>query len=558
MPSSNQHQLIRGLGPIAAISVNVGNIIGTGIFLKARVMTCNVGTPLRVIAVWVAAGLLALAGALTYAELTTMRPEAGAEYVITRDAYGRVWGFLNGWSQFLISRTASAAALSVGFAIFMNDLLNHRLSGVYFSFALPGGYQIPFGKLQVVALLTLGVTTLINCAAVSVSGHVASFITLLKVLLVLGVGVGAFFYQDGSWAHLTMSNLGGTCEKVAVTGGGFSGFAAAMLGALWAYDGWNNVSYVAGEVKRPERNLPLALISSMFIVMALYVLVNVSYYYVLTPTQIASVSPASSVAAEATLRVLGPLAVSLIAAIMLLSSWGSLQTSILGTARIPFAMARDGIFFESLARVSRKTHVPVISLIVQAVWAGILTLSGTFDQLTDFAIFAFWLFYGMVAASVFVFRFREPDAPRPYRTWGYPVVPAIFVLVTIYLIVFTIKNAPVQSLIGLAIIATGLPVYWYFAKSFHKLLLTGGGALGLLFGGFVGFLLRPTDPVLKSQLPFSAVLTRGSDLAGSAQALVPLAKTSFNYMLALGLVGAIFGIILGHLLARQRTSPPSA
>jgi APA family basic amino acid/polyamine antiporter len=417
-----------------------------------------------VIAVWIAAGLLALAGALTYAELTTMRPEAGAEYVITRDAYGRVWGFLNGWSQFLISRTASAAALSVGFAIFLNDLMHGKLSRVYFSFTLPGSYQVPFGKLQVAALVTLAVTTLINCAAVSVSGHVASFITLLKVLLVLGVGVGAFFYQDGSWAHLTMSNLGGTCEKVAVTGGGFSGFAAAMLGALWAYDGWNNVSYVAGEVKRPERNLPLALIGSMFIVMALYVLVNVSYYYVLTPAQIASVSPASSVAAEATLRVLGPLAVSLIAAIMLLSSWGSLQTSILGTARIPFAMARDGIFFESLARVSRKTHVPVISLIVQAVWAGVLALSGTFDQLTDFAIFAFWLFYGLVAASVFVFRRREPNAPRPYRTWGYPVVPAIFVLVTICLIVFTIKNAPLQSLIGLLIIASGLPVYWYFAK----------------------------------------------------------------------------------------------
>ena len=461
---SSQRQLIRGLGPIAAISVNVGNIIGTGVFLKARVMTCNVGTPLKVLAVWIAAGLLALAGALTYAELTTMRPEAGAEYVITRDAYGRVWGFLNGWSQFLISRTASAAALSVGFAIFLNDLLRGKLNEVYFYFTLPGGYQIPFGKIQVAALITLAVTTLINCAAVSVSGHVASFITVLKVLLVLGVGVGAFFYQDGSWAHLTMSNLGGTCEKVAVTGGGFSGFAAAMLGALWAYDGWNNVSYVAGEVKHPDRNLPLALISSMFIVMALYVLVNVSYYYVLTPTQIASVSPASSVAAEATLRVLGPLAVSLIAAIMLLSSWGSLQTSILGTARIPFAMARDGIFFESLARVSRKTHVPVISLIVQAVWAGILTLSGTFDQLTDFAIFAFWLFYGMVAASVFVFRRREPDAPRPYRTWGYPVVPAIFVLVTIYLIGFTIWNAFVQSLIGLLIIASGLPVYWYFAR----------------------------------------------------------------------------------------------
>jgi len=462
--TSNHHELVRGLGPIAAISVNVGNIIGTGIFLKARVMTCNVGTPIRVIVVWIAAGLLALAGALTYAELTTMRPHAGAEYVITRDAYGKVWGFLNGWSQFLISRTASAAALAVGFSIFLNDLTRGALSEVYFRFTIPGGYQIPFGRLQVAALITLAVTTLINCAAVSVSGHVASFITILKVLVVLGVGLGAFLYQDGSWSHLGMANVGGTCAAVAVTGAGFSGFAAAMLGALWAYDGWNNISYMAGEVKHPDRNLPLALISSMFIMIVLYVLVNVSYYYVLTPTEVASVSAVSSVAAEATKRVVGPLALSLMAGVMMLSSWGSLQTSILGTARIPYAMARDGLFFKSLARVSRKSRVPVIALMVQAVWAAVLALSGTFDQLTDLAIFAFWLFYGMVTAAVFVFRYREPDAPRPYRTWGYPVVPALFVLVTIYLIIFTIKNAPLQSLFGLLIIALGLPVYWYFVR----------------------------------------------------------------------------------------------
>jgi APA family basic amino acid/polyamine antiporter len=461
---SNHSQLIRGLGPIAAISINVGNIIGTGVFLKARVMTCNVGTPGRVIAVWIAAGLLALAGALTYAELTTMRPEAGAEYVITRDAYGRPWAFLYGWSQFLISRTASAAALAVGFAIFLNDLLGKKLSQVYFTLTVPGGHKIPFGSLQVIALITIAVATLINCAAVKSSGHVASFITILKVLLVLGVGVGAFFYQDGHWSHLMLSSAGGKCEGVSVVGGGFSGFAAAMLGALWAYDGWNNISYMAGEVKRPERNLPLALITSMLIVIVLYVVANVSYYYVLTPSEIASVSTASSVAAEATRRVVGPLAVSLIAGIMLLSSFGSLQTSILGTARVPFAMARDKLFFASLANVSKKTHVPVICLIVQAVWAGILALSGSYDQLTDYAIFAFWLFYGLVTAAVFVFRWRLPNAERPYKTWGYPVVPALFVLVTVYLIVFTIKNAPLQSLIGLAIIAAGLPVYWYFER----------------------------------------------------------------------------------------------
>ncbi len=464
-PLTSNHDLVRGLGPIAAISVNVGNIIGTGIFLKARVMTCNVGTPLRVIVVWIAAGLLALAGALTYAELTTMRPHAGAEYVITKDAYGRVWGFLNGWSQFLISRTASAAALAVGFSIFMNDLTRGKLDVVYFNFHVPFfGFEIPFGHIQVLALITLAVTTLINCAAVGATGHVASFVTILKVIVVLAVGVAAFFYQDGSWGHLTMANTGGACEGVAVTSGGFAGFAAAMLGALWAYDGWNNVSYMAGEVKNPERNLPLALIASMLIIITLYVIVNVSYYYVMNPTEVASVSATSSVAAESIGRVLGPVAVTLMAAVMLLSSWGSLQTSILGTARIPYAMARDGVFFQSLARLSKNTKVPVIALIVQGVWAGVLAVSGKFDQLTDLAIFAFWLFYGMVTASVFVFRHREPEAVRHYRTWGYPVVPAVFVLVTIYLIGFTIYNAPFLSFLGLIVIAAGLPVYWYFAR----------------------------------------------------------------------------------------------
>ena len=463
MQTANSH-LVRGLGPIAAISMNVGNIIGTGVFLKARVMTCNVGTPGRVIFVWIAAGLLALAGALTYAELTTMRPEAGAEYVIMRDAYGRRWSFLYGWTQFMISRTASAAALAVGFAIFLNDLTGGALNQVFFTVNLPYNLNLPFGNLQIVALVTIACTTLINCAAVSLSGHVASFITILKVLLVLTVGVLAFFYQGGSWSHLAMANEGGACEKVAVIGGGFSGFFAAMLGALWAYDGWNNVSYMAGEVKHPERNLPLALIGGMLIVMLLYVIANVGYYFVLTPTEVASVSAASSVAAEAMRKMVGPLAVSLMAGIMMISSWGSLQTSILGTARVPYAMALDGLSPQSLARVSRRSYVPVISLVVQAVWASVLVLSGSFDQLTDLAVFAFWLFYGMITAAVFVFRARLPNESRPYRTLGYPVVPAIFVIVTICLILFTLKNAFLQSVIGLVIIGLGLPVYWYFEK----------------------------------------------------------------------------------------------
>jgi APA family basic amino acid/polyamine antiporter len=471
--STNHHQLVRGLGPIAAISINVGNIIGTGIFLKAGVMTCNLGTPWLVILAWIAAGLLALAGALTYAELTTMRPAAGAEYVITKDAYGRVWGFLNGWSQFLISRTASAAALAVGFAIFMNDMSGGQLEVVYSQFTMPFlGNTVKLSTLTIIALATLAVTTLINCAAVGVSGKVATVITILKVVMVLAVGVVAFFYQDGNWANFSSASTAPCEGQVTMTGGifaGFAAFSAAMIGALWAYDGWNNISYMAGEVKHPERNLPLALIASMLIIIVLYVVVNVSYYYVMAPTAVAGIdTDATSVAAESIQRVLGPLAVTLIAAVMMLSSWGSLQSSILGTARIPYAMARDGVFFESLARVSKNTKVPIISLIVQGVWAGILTLSGSFNELTDLAIFAFWLFYALVAGAVFVFRWREPNAERPYRTLGYPIVPALFILVSIYLIGTTIYNYPARSIAGLLLIAAGLPIYWYFARRHRR------------------------------------------------------------------------------------------
>src|ERR1041384_7863220 len=283
-------QLIRGLGLIGAISVNVANIIGTGVFLKARVMTCNVGTPGKALIVWVLAGLLALAGALTYAELLAMKPRAAGEYGIVRDAYGRPLGFIYGWTQFLIARTASAAALAVGFAIFLNDLVGGVLKPVAVGpFALPGGFTVSLTRLQLVALAAIIITTLINCAAVRVSGGVASVLTGMKILLLLGVGFGAFFYSSGDWGHLGLVNNGGICEGVPITTGGIAGFAA-MIGALWAYDGWNNITFLAGEVKNPGRNLPLALIGGGLVVMGLYLFVNINYFHLLTPTDIESLA----------------------------------------------------------------------------------------------------------------------------------------------------------------------------------------------------------------------------------------------------------------------------
>jgi len=462
---TDKNHLVRGLGLTAATAVNVANIIGTGVFLKARVMTCNVGTPGKALMVWIFAGMLSLAGGLTYAELLAMKPKDAGEYGIIRDAYGRLYGFLYGWTQFLIARSASAAALAVGFAIFLNDFLHGQLQQEYFRIPLLGW---PFGRLQAVGLGAILVTTLINCAAVKVSGNVATFLTVLKVLLLIGVGTGAFLYSGGDWGHLSQANVGGVCEGVAVTGGGFAGLAAAMLGALWAYDGWNNIAFMAGEVKRPERNLPLALISSMILVMALYVFDNISYYHVLTPTQIASVPASSSTAAEVIRRLLGSSAVTLMAAAMMTSSFGALHASILATARVPYAMARDRLFFRGLAKLSPRTHVPVRSLIVLAVWSSVLALSGSYDVLTDYAIFALTMFYAVTAGAVFVFRRREPTAERPYRTLGYPVVPVLFIAVNAWLILTTIWNTPKQSGAGLALIAIGLPVYFYWERHNRK------------------------------------------------------------------------------------------
>ena len=457
------NHLVRGLGLTAAIAVNVANIIGTGVFLKARVMTCNVGTPGKALAVWVFAGVLSLFGGLTYAELLAMQPKDAGEYGIVRDAYGRLWGFLYGWTQFLIARSASAAALAVGFAIFLNDFLHGALKQVYFSITLPGGHVVPFGKLQAVALGAILLTTLINCAAVNVSGNFATALTVVKVLVLIAVAVGAFAYSGGDWGHLSQANVNGTCEGVAVTTGGLAGLAAAMLGALWAYDGWNNVAFMAGEVKKPERNLPLALIISMLVVMGIYVFINISYYHVLSPTEIASVPASSSTAAEVVRRLLGSVAVTLMAAAMMTSSFGALHASILATARVPYAMAKDRLFFKGLAKLSGQ-HVPVRSLIVLAVWSSVLALSGSYDQLTDYAIFALTMFYALTAGAVFIFRRRLPNVERPYKTWGYPVVPILFLFVITGLILTTIWNTPLQSAIGLGLILIGLPVYLYWEK----------------------------------------------------------------------------------------------
>jgi APA family basic amino acid/polyamine antiporter len=458
--------LIRGLGLLAAISIIIGNVVGTGVFLKARVMTCNVGSPEWVIVVWIAAGILSLAGALTYAELSAMKPEAGGEYVFLRDAYGRVWSFLYGWMQIFIAKTGSQAAVAVAFAIFLNDLLGDKLKQVLFKTEVLG-FDYELTSLQVVAVMMIIIITTINCAAVSVGGQIATFFTVIKIGLVLFVGLGAFFLADGSFGNFGMVNSGGACEGVENTvkygAAGFTfvgGFGAAMLGALWGYDGWNNLTLVAGEVKNPQRNIPLALIGGTITIILLYVFVHFAYFYVLTPTEIASVPGTSSVAKEVAIRFFGAGVLSLMAAGLMASSIGTLHTSVLTGARVPYAMAKDGIMFSSFGKLS-ATRVPVVALVVQGIWACLLAISGSFDTLTDYVIFGSWIFYTVVTASIFVFRHKYPNAERPYKAFGYPVVPILFIFAATGLLVNTLYASTMKSLIGIFLILAGLPVYYY-------------------------------------------------------------------------------------------------
>lgn len=475
---NERQQLIRGLGLIAAISVIIGNVIGTGVFLKARVMTCNVGEPSWVLLAWVAAGLLSLAGALTYAELTAMKPEAAGPYAFLRDSYGRLSSFLFGWMQLFVARTGSQASVAVVFAIALNDYLDGGLRHVLLSTSIAG---IPFEitSLQVIAIVVIAIFTTLNCLSVSMAGSIATSLTMIKIGLVLFVGLGAFlFVTGGHFGNFSLAETGGTCEGVAeaVRFGSaeytfLAGFGAAMLAALWGYDGWDNLSFVAGEVKNPNRNIPIAIIGSVLIVIVLYVGAHAAYYYVLDPTAIASVSKDSSVAKVVVSKFFGGDVLSLATGVavaiftigLMLSSLGTLHTSILSASRIPYAMAKDGMMFDTFGRLSVNA-VPVYGVLFQGVWASVLALSGSFDTLTDYVIFGSWIFYALIGSSIFIYRYKNPDAERPYRAWGYPVVPIIFLLVSGWLLVNTMMTAPTQSFIGIGLILLGLPVYYYLTK----------------------------------------------------------------------------------------------
>jgi basic amino acid/polyamine antiporter, APA family len=381
-----------------------------------------------------------------------------------------VWSFLYGWMPIFVGKTGAQASVAVAFAIFLNDLLGGTLKQTLVQTQI-FDYPYELTSLQIIAVMMIIIVTTINCASVIVSGQLATMLTFVKIFLILLVGGGAFFLATGDFSHFSQIAEGGACEgvgdavKYGAAGYGFAaGFGAAMLGALWGYDGWNNLTLVAGEVQNPQRNIPIALIGGTMLIILLYVFVNIAYFYVLTPSEIANVSSSSSVAKEVSIRFLGSGALVIMTIGLMASSLGTLHTSILTGARVPYAMGQDGVFFKKFGELSSGTRVPVVALIVQGIWACILCLSGSFDTLTDYVIFGSWIFYILATASVFVFRKKMPDAERPYKAFGYPVVPFLFILAGGWLLVNTMISTPLQAFAGIFLILLGLPVYYYLTK----------------------------------------------------------------------------------------------
>ncbi len=431
-----------------AAAVIIANIIGTGIFVKTRVMTANVGSAEMVLVVWILAGLLSLAGAMVYAELSTMMPRAGGAFHFIGAAYGRRWAFLYGWTRMLVGG-AGGAAVAILFVLFLNDLLGGNLSPMAIK-ALP------------VAVIILAMV--LNFASGSANGSIATALTIGKIVLVLSISIGAFVFGDGSWMHFDGTAAGVVVEDVNESArGGITGFGAAMLGALWGYNGWNLIVGIGGEVKDPSRTLPRALIGGTVLVIVLYVLINVAYFYVLSPAEIAGIPASSSVAYEVAARFMGAGVAAVMSAGLMFSAYGTLHAGVLVGPRLPYALAERGLLPKWLMHLSSR-GVPTNAVLAMGLWAIVLTLSGTFDILTDIYIFVLWVFYGMTAVGLFVLRRTRPDVDRPYRVWGYPVVPGLFVLVTVYLLVNTIVATPWRAVWGIAFIVSGLPVYEYFKR----------------------------------------------------------------------------------------------
>ncbi len=467
MEIKKQGQLVRSLGLFSVILLTISSVIGSGIYKKVAPMSVELGSPSLVMIGWILAGVITIFGALSNAEVAGMLADSGGEYVYFKKIYNRFFAFLFGWSSFTAIRSASAASIAYVFSMSFNALipLPHLPSDIA-SISLFGLFT-PFDnfgvKLLTIALI-LGLCY-VNYRGLKLGERLNNTVTIIVIgsiffIIILGLTIGGGTITN----FQTPSSTYVAHEWWSVSF--IQSLFVAMLAAFWAYEGWAPIGYLGGEIKNANRNLPLALIFGVSFVMLVYVTINFTYLYILPiDTIIASYQTQNTIAAVTVVgSFLGNAGVMFILVVILITTFGSTNSTLLTPPRLYNAMAKEGLFFKGAANIHPKYNTPSTAIAIQAIWASVLVISGSFDQLTDMLIFASFIFYGATTLGVFILRKKMPDAHRPYKVWGYPIIPALFIIFCVALIVITIISRPREAGIGLVLMMSGIPFYLYWTR----------------------------------------------------------------------------------------------
>jgi APA family basic amino acid/polyamine antiporter len=487
--SQQDKELVKGLGLTSATMLVMGSMIGSGIFIVSAEIAREVDSPALLIGAWAVAGFMTIVAALSYGELAAMMPRAGGQYVYLREALGPLWGFLYGWTLFLVIQTGTIAAVGVAFGKFLGVFFptissTHwilhlwKVPPIHLGPMVLGNMDVGINTQNLVAVLLVVFLSVVNIFGLKTGALIQNVFTAAKVSALLGLAVfglvlgrnaqalaanfGANFWRNAepSAQHAVQVGVNGPTVMV----GTLTILAVAQVGSLFSADAWNNVTFTAGEVKNPSRNLPLSLALGTGVVIALYIACNFVYLNVLPLGQI-KYAAEERVGTAVMTQMLGPVGGLLMAAAILISSFGCNNGLILSGARVYYAMAKDGLFFRNVAKLHPTYKTPAVSLMVQMVWTCVLCISGSYGQLLDYIIFAVLVFYILTIVGLFVLRRTRPDAPRPYRAVGYPVLPAIYIVMALFIDVVLLRYKPQFTWPGLIVVLLGIPVYYAWSRS---------------------------------------------------------------------------------------------
>jgi APA family basic amino acid/polyamine antiporter len=475
-------ELVKGLGLTSATTLVMGSMIGSGIFIVSAGIARETNSPGLLLGAWLVTGFMTVVGALCYGELAAMMPKAGGQYVFLREALGPLWGFLYGWTLFLVIQTGTVAAVGVGFGKYLGHFFpsisaNHWLwyighvQPIHIGSITLGDMDVGLNTQNLAAIILVILLSIVNTFGIKTGAAIQNIFTIAKVSALAGlVVVGAFIGRNAQAMAANFSDFWRLNAPHPASGtpagpfvGVFTILAVAQVGSLFSADAWNNVTFTAAEVKNPKRNLPLSLALGTGIVILLYVLANVIYLTVL-PLDAIQHAPADRVGTVVMQEMFGGTGASLMAIAILISTFGCCNGLILAGARVYYAMAKDGLFFKSVGKVNSKYKSPAVSLVVQGIWTCVLCVSGSYDQLLNYVIFAVLVFYILTIGGLFILRYKRPDAERPYRAIGYPILPAIYIVMALFIDVVLLRYQPQFTWPGLIIVLLGIPVYLIWSR----------------------------------------------------------------------------------------------